>query len=99
MTNPLDDLLTSGQVAGVFNVGTQPRRWPIVVARFGRFAAAVRLAGMAGSLGVDVLAFVDGDRARASVYGIDNGARYPAFNTDAPGRSDGLPAVALVATL
>src|SRR5689334_3653601 len=81
------------------------QRYTLVVSYAGGAKKAlVQFIGLAAGTGnehlcLDVHAFVDDLEARSGVFGLDNGARYTGFDTTAPGRSHGWPAVRLVAVL
>ena len=89
----------------VIDVGTTPEQWPLIVATFADTTVVLQLCGIdvdggAGRhLSVIIHAFINGDPARAGVYGMDNGRRYPAFDDTAPGTSHGWPAVRNVTVL
>jgi hypothetical protein len=90
-----------GRVDGqypVINVGDTVEQWPTVVVRFGDKTAVVQFCGVgadsdAPHLSIDVHAFVADRLARSTVFGMENGKRYTAFDHTAPGTSHGWPAV------
>jgi hypothetical protein len=76
----------------------------IVTFAGGAKKAAAHFTGLAAGqdnehLCIDVHAFVDDHIARASVFGMENGARYQGFDETAPARSHGWPAVRGVTVL
>jgi hypothetical protein len=80
------------------------RRTVIVTFAGGAKKAIVQFIGLAAGtdnehLCIDVHAFVDDMAARSSVFGMENGRRYPGFDQTAPGRSHGAPAARLLAVL
>jgi hypothetical protein len=83
----------------VYELGASVEQWQTVAFRFGRFVMLVHAMGVKDHLCLDVLSFVDGEPARSSVFGMDDGRRFGGFSGDAPGRSQGMPATALVAVL
>ncbi|WIN00018.1 hypothetical protein ACTOB_003693 [Actinoplanes oblitus] len=91
---PVIDLDTAGQ-----------QRYTMIVSYAGGAKKAiVQFMGLAADgdnehLCMDVHAFVDEQVARSSVFGMENGVRYEAFDQSAPGRSHGRPAVRGVTVL
>jgi hypothetical protein len=83
----------------VYELGATAEQWQTVAFRFGTFVMVVQAMRVNDHLCLDVLSFVDGQPARSSVFGMDNGRRFAGFSGDAPGRSQGMPATALVAVL
>jgi hypothetical protein len=64
--------------------------------KFGDRTAVIQFCGVGADgdhLSIDVHAFVAEQLARASVFGMENGRRYTAFDDNAPGTSRGWPAV------
>ncbi|BEL12884.1 hypothetical protein Q0Z83_110750 [Actinoplanes sichuanensis] len=85
------------------DLDTADQQRHIVIVSFagGVKKAIVELAGVAAGdrneyLSADIYAFVDGQVARSSVMGLEDGSIYPAFRQNAPGRSHGRPAVRAV---
>jgi hypothetical protein len=79
--------------------------WPNIVVKAGDYTAVIQLMYVAAGtpdahLCIDVHPFADGDTARASVFGMDNGRKVDGFGyDDTEGTSHGLPAAPLVAVL
>ncbi|SRR6266536_3502359 len=80
--------------------------WPTVVVRFGDRTAVLQFCGVAADgpdddphLSIDIHAFVDGQLARAGVFGMEHGTRYTTFDDTTPGTSHGWPAVQGVSVL
>ncbi|MFC7530188.1 hypothetical protein [Actinoplanes sp. GCM10030250] len=85
------------------DLDTADQQRHIVIVSFagGAKKAIVEFAGVAAGdrneyLSADIYAFVDGQVARSSVMGLEDGSIYPAFRQNAPGRSHGRPAVRAV---
>ena len=84
---------------------TDDQRHTVIVSfAGGAKRAIVQFIGLAAGtdnehLCADVHVFVDGQVARSSVFGLEDGARYEGFNQNAPGRSHGRPAVRGVTVL
>jgi hypothetical protein len=82
----------------------QQRQTVIVSFAGGTKKAIVQFTGLAAGtstehLCLDVHAFVDEVVARSSVFGLEDGTRFEGFTDDAPGRSQGRPAVRGVTVL
>ena len=89
----------------VIEVGPEAADWPSVVVKFGDYTAIVQFMGVGADgdsphLCIDVHPFVNGQAARASVFGMEVGRRVEAFRAgDTTGTSLGLPATPFVAVL
>ena len=82
----------------VIEVGDTIEQWPTVVIKFGDKTAVIQFCGVGADdddahLSIDVHAFLAEQLARASVFGMENGRRYTAFDDTTPGTSHGWPAV------
>lgn len=110
MTNAqtFEDFMGMYQVndAQVFDIGPEAAEWTAVVVKAGNKVAVVQFMNVSADdpqaqhLCIDVHAFVDGEQAGASVFGMEVGRRVEGFPRGSTRKtSHGMPATPLVSVL